>query len=91
MLMASAKRQALNIGIQPQVRELIDLAAEIAGKNRTDFVLDAAPRAAEDTLLDRTVFTLGPKQYREFVARLDAPPGPNKRLIKSIRTPAPWE
>lgn len=89
--MASAKRQALNIRIQPQVRELIDRAAELAGKNRTDFVLDAARRAAEDTLLERTVFTLSPKQYREFLARLDAPPRPNKRLIKSIRTPAPWE
>jgi uncharacterized protein (DUF1778 family) len=89
--MASTKRQALNIRIQPQVRELIDRAAELAGKNRTDFVLDAARRAAEDTLLDRTVFTLSPKQYREFLARLDAPPRPNKRLIKSVRTPAPWE
>jgi uncharacterized protein (DUF1778 family) len=89
--MASAKREALNIRIKPQVRELIDRAAELAGKNRTDFVLDAARRAAEETLLDRTVFTVSRKEYREFLARLDAPPRPNKRLIKSIRTPAPWE
>ncbi|HJY05658.1 MAG TPA: GNAT family N-acetyltransferase, partial [Bryobacteraceae bacterium] len=33
---------------------MIDRTAELAGKNRTDFVLDAARRAAEDTLLDRT-------------------------------------
>ena len=44
------KREALNLRIKPQVRELIDQAAELAGKNRTDFVLDAARRAAEDTL-----------------------------------------
>jgi len=87
----SARREALNIRIKPQVRELIDRAAELAGKNRTDFVLDAARRAAEDTLLDRTVFTVSPKAYREFLARLDAPPRPNRRLIKSIQTPAPWE
>src|SRR5262245_44891061 len=87
----AAKREALNLRIKPQVRELIDRAAEIAGKNRTDFVLDAARRAAEDTLLDRTVFTLTPKAYREFLARLDAPPKPNKRLVKSMQTPAPWE
>jgi uncharacterized protein (DUF1778 family) len=87
----SARREALNIRIRPQVRELIDRAAELAGKNRTDFVLDAARRAAENTLLDRTVFTVSPTEYREFLARLDAPPRPNKRLIKSIRTPAPWE
>jgi len=86
-----ARREALNIRIKPHVRELIDRAAELAGKNRTDFVLDAARRAAEDTLLDRTVFAVSPKAYREFLARLDAPPRPNKRLIKSMQTRAPWE
>jgi uncharacterized protein (DUF1778 family) len=87
----SARREALNIRIQPQVRELIDRAARLAGKNRTDFVLDAARRAAEDTLLDRTVLSVSAKAYRQFLARLDAPPRPNKRLLKSMRTPAAWE
>jgi uncharacterized protein (DUF1778 family) len=85
------KRVALNMRIRPQVRALIDRAAQVAGKNRTDFVLDAARQAAEDTLLDTTVFTVNPKAYREFLARLDAPPQPNPRLIKSMQTRAPWE
>jgi uncharacterized protein (DUF1778 family) len=85
-----ARREALNIRIKPQVRELIDRAAEVAGKNRTDFVLEAARRAAEDTLLDRTAFTTSAKAYRQFLARLDAPPKPNKRLLKSMQTPPPW-
>jgi uncharacterized protein (DUF1778 family) len=85
------RREALNIRIKPAVRELIDRAAELAGKNRTDFVLDAARRAAEDALLDLTVLTVSPQAYREFLERLDAPPKPNKRLLKSIQTPAPWE
>jgi uncharacterized protein (DUF1778 family) len=87
----TTRREALNIRIKPQVRELIDRAAELVGKNRTDFVLDAARRAAEDTLLDRTFFTVSPKAYRQFLARLDTPPRPNKRLLKSMQTPAPWE
>jgi uncharacterized protein (DUF1778 family) len=87
----SAKREALNIRIKPQLRALIDRAAELSGKNRTDFVLDAARRAAEDTLLDRTVLTVSPKAYRKFLALLDAPPRPNKRLLKSMQTRAPWE
>jgi uncharacterized protein (DUF1778 family) len=87
----SAKREALNIRIKPQLRELIDRAAELSGKNRTDFVLDAARRAAEETLLDRTILTVSPAAYRQFLARLDAPPRPNKRLLKSMQTPAPWE
>lgn len=87
----SARREALNLRIKPRVRELIDRAAELAGKNRTDFVLDAARRAAEDTLLDRTMFTVRPREYRQFLARLDAPPKPNKQLVKSLQTRAPWE
>jgi len=88
---AATRREALNIRIKPQLRELIDRAAELAGKNRTDFVLDAARRAAVDTLLDRTVPTVSPGAYRQFLARLDAPPLPNKWLLKSMQTPGPWE
>jgi len=70
---------------------LIDRAAEMTGKNRTDFVLSAARRAAEDALLDQTVFAVSPNAYAEFLARLDAPPRPNDRLRRSLETPAPWE
>jgi uncharacterized protein (DUF1778 family) len=85
------KRDTLNIRIKPAVRGLIDRAAQLVGKNRTDFVLDAARHAAEDALMERTVFAFKSKAYREFLARLDAPPRPNKRLRKSLQTPAPWE
>jgi uncharacterized protein (DUF1778 family) len=88
---SGAKRETLNIRIQPKVRSLIDRAAALIGKNRTDFVLDAARHAAEDTLLDHTIFVVGPKAYADFLARLDAPPQPNERLRRSLRTPAPWE
>jgi uncharacterized protein (DUF1778 family) len=85
------KRDTLNLRIKPELRGLIDRAAELSGKNRTDFVLDAARHAAENALLDRTVFVVDPKAYAEFVARLDAPPRPNARLRRSLRTAAPWE
>ena len=85
------KRDTLNIRIKPELRGLIDRAAELSGKNRTDFVLDAARVAAEDALLDRTVFVVNPKAYAEFLARLDAPPRPNARLRRSLKTAAPWE
>jgi uncharacterized protein (DUF1778 family) len=87
----STRREALNIRIKPEVRDLIDRAAELAGKTRTDFVLDAARHAAEDTLLERTVLSVSSKAYRHFLARLDAPPRPNKRLLKSMQAPSPWD
>jgi uncharacterized protein (DUF1778 family) len=86
-----AKRDTLNIRIKPELRGLIDRAAELSGKNRTDFVLDAARLAAEDALLDRTVFVVNPRAYAEFLARLDAPPRPNAQLRRSLQTIAPWE
>ena len=85
------RRDTLNIRIKADVRGLIDRAAELVGKNPNDFVRDAARQAAEDALLDRTVFALNPKAYAEFVARLDAPPQPNERLRRSLKTPARWE
>ena len=85
------KRTTLNLRIKPEVRGLIDRAAELTGKNRTDFMLDAARQAAEEALRDRTVFKFSPKAYAEFLARLDAPARPNKRLKKTLQTAAPWD
>ena len=85
------RRESLNIRIQPELRGLIDRAASLVGKNRTDFVLEAARHAAENALLDRSVMAVTPKAYGEFLARLDAPPQPNKRLRRTMRTKAPWD
>ncbi|MGD0941634.1 MAG: DUF1778 domain-containing protein [Terracidiphilus sp.] len=87
----SGRRETLNLRIKPELRGLIDRAAELTGKNRTDFVLSAARHAAVDALLDRTVFAVDAGAYREFLARLDAPPQPNARLRHTLQTPAPWE
>ena len=84
-------RDSLNLRIKPELRGLIDRAAQLAGKNRTDFVLEAARRAAEDALLDRTVFSVSSKDHAEFLRRLDAPPRPNKRLRRTMQMQAPWE
>ena len=87
----AAKRETLNLRIKPEERGLIDRAAKSVGKNRTDFVLEAARRAAEEALLDRTIFTVSRKAYAEFLARLDAPAKPNERLRRTMRSRAPWE
>lgn len=86
-----AKRDTLNLRIKPEVRGLIDRAAKVRGKNRTDFILDAARQAAEETLLDQALIRVSPEAYAEFVARLDRPVAPNARLQKTLQTPAPWD
>ena len=85
-----APRETLNLRIPAAERGLIDRAALASGKTRTDFILGAARRAAEEALLDRTVFVVSPTAYARFVAMLDAPPKPNDRLRRTMQTPPPW-
>jgi uncharacterized protein (DUF1778 family) len=85
------KRETLNIRIKPEIRDLIDRAAQSRGKNRTDFILDSARLAAESTLLDQVIFSVSAQAFSEFQARLDMPPNANERLRKTMQTRAPWE
>ncbi len=88
---AAKRRESLNLRIKPEERGLIDRAAKSLGKTRTDFVLDAARHAAEQALLDRTELKVSREAYAEFLARLDAPPRPNARLRRTMKTKALWE
>ena len=81
----------LNMRIKPATRNLIDRAAELLGKTRTDFMLEASERRAEEVLLDRSVFTVSPEVYAEYLARLDAPAQTNERLKRTMSTKAPWD
>lgn len=87
----TAKRETLNLRIKPEVRGLIDRAAKARGKNRTDFILDAARAAAEEALLDQALLVASPEAYAEFLSRLERSPVPNSRLKKTLQTPAPWD
>lgn len=86
-----SKRETLNLRIKPEERSLIDRAAKARGKNRTDFVLEAARAAAEEALLDQTIIAASPDAYAAFLERLDMPPQSNERLRKTMQTPAPWD
>jgi uncharacterized protein (DUF1778 family) len=81
----------INIRAQRRQRDLIDQAAELLGKTRSDFMLETACREAEDVLLDQRVFTLDAETFQKFQAMLDAPPSENPKLRKLMATKAPWE
>nr|WP_244471278.1 DUF1778 domain-containing protein [Rhizobium ecuadorense] len=44
-----------------------------------------------EVLLERTMFTVSPEIYAEYLARLDAPAQPNDRLKRTMSTKAPWD
>lgn len=88
---ASRRDVMINIRARQRQRDLIDEAAAVLGKNRSDFMLEIACREAEAVLLDRRVFALDEASWKRFTALLDAPPCPLPQLRKLLSTPAPWE
>ena len=89
----SGQTRDININIRAKrtQRDLIDQAAELLGKTRSDFMLETACREAEDVLLDQRLFILGAETFEKFQALLDAPPSENPKLRKLMATKAPWE
>jgi len=84
------RRETLNIRISAAERSLIDRAALSSGKTRTDFILSAARRAAEEAILDRALVLISPAKYKKFFALLEAPTNPNPRLRRTMKTTPPW-
>jgi uncharacterized protein (DUF1778 family) len=87
----ASPRKTINLRASAEQKALIDRAASRLGKTRTEFMLDSAREAAENTLLDQRLFLLGDSDYERFVARLDAPVVPSDALKRLLATPAPWE
>jgi uncharacterized protein (DUF1778 family) len=90
-LESAKKRESLDIRIKAEERGLMDRAAKLRGKTRTDFILEAARLAAEEALLAQTPMVVSPDAFAAFLVRLDQPPAPNERLRKTMRTPPPWD
>ena len=81
----------INLRADERTRSLIDRAAETAGKNRSEFMLDAARREATLVLLDQRLFMLDEETFNRFTAALDKSPAANPRLRRLLATKAPWE
>ena len=81
----------INIRAHQAQRDLIDLAAEALGKNRSDFMLETACREAQAVLLDRRLFMLDDEKFQQFIEILDAPPSANENLRQLLSEKAPWD
>ena len=87
------KNEAISINIRAKARQrdLIDSAAQRLGRSRSDFMLEAACREAEDVLLDQTFFTVNADVFTRFQAILNMPLPPTDKLRRLLNTKAPWE
>ena len=82
---------AINLRALPEQRDLIDQAARLLGKNRSDFMLEAACDKAQAVLLDQVFFRLDNEQFQRFATWLDAPVQPNPGLERLLAVQAPWK
>jgi uncharacterized protein (DUF1778 family) len=85
------RAENINLRVSRSQKMLIDQAAKAQGRNRSDFMLEAACREAETVLLDRRYFILDDDAFQRFMAMLDAPPTSNPRLARLLQTKSPWE
>ena len=72
-------------------KDLIDSASGMLGKTRSEFMLEAACREAEEVILDQSMIRMDSKEYKAFIAQLDAPPQPRPGLAKLFSVRSPWE
>ena len=82
---------SINLRIETQTRQLIDDAAAVLGKTRTEFMIDCARAQAIDVLLDRRHFALDESQFQSFVDALDNPPAPGPRLRALLQRKPAWK
>lgn len=69
----SVRDKQINIRATDEERAVIDYAAGLVNKNRTDFIIEKAVHEAQNIILDQRVFVLDDARYQEFIKQLEAP------------------
>ena len=87
---APGTRGNINLRIETNTRQLIDEAAAVLGKTRTEFMIESARREAIDVLLDQRLFSLDSDRYDAFLKALDDPPIPGPKLRALLRRAPAW-
>lgn len=88
---AADTKGSINLRIGTRTRQLIDDAAAVLGKTRTEFMVESARTVAIDVLLDQRLFVLDPERHDAFVHALDNPPAPGPKLRSLLRRAPAWK
>jgi uncharacterized protein (DUF1778 family) len=88
---AAAATKVVNFRAPADKQALIDHAAQVSGKSRTDFILDASCEKAREVLADQTHFALNKQLLKRFNALIEAPLTNTDAVRRLLSTPAPWE
>lgn len=70
---------------------IIDHAAGLRGRSRSDFVRDAAVREAEAVLMEKALIRMSPGSFASFMAAIAAPGRAVPQMVELFERAAPWE
>lgn len=85
------KSDQINLRVTEFQRNLVDQAAKVRGKNRTEFIVDAAVREAHSALSEQSTIFVNEETFAEFERLLNAPVPSTGALRELFTTKAPWE
>jgi uncharacterized protein (DUF1778 family) len=82
------KPDVVNLRIDRERKNLIDEAARLQGKSRTEFMVEAASREAEQVILDQKIYILDEADCK-YLSASDHKSDP--KLVKLFKSRSPWE
>jgi uncharacterized protein (DUF1778 family) len=88
---AERKEYPLSMRLPEADIAIIDRAAKRRGRSRTDFIREAAVRAAEDVLMENTLIRMSSQGFKTFQRAITGPAKPVPEMVELARRPAPWE
>jgi uncharacterized protein (DUF1778 family) len=88
---AQTKDHPLSLRLPQADVALIDRAAKMQGRSRTEFMRDAAVREAEIQILDRTMITMSAEGFKVFMDEIDSPATAVPEMVELLKRKAPWE
>ena len=88
---AERKEYPISMRLSEADVAMIDRAAGLRGRSRTDFVREAAVCAAEEVLVDNRLSRMSPEGFADFLGALSVAAAPVPEMMELLGRPAPWE
>lgn len=84
------KDQPLSMRLPESDIAIIDRAANLRGRSRTDFVREAAVRAAEAVLMENSPIRMSEEGFAAFSTAISGPGTAVPKMIELLRRAPPW-
>jgi len=84
----TTRTEKLDLRLTRNAKRALQAAAAVAHRSVSEFVLESALARADEALADRRIFSLDAKQWKAFLAALDAPARPRSNLERLLKEPS---